>query len=175
MIALRELKDSKEDYLLLQKWCSNKNVYEWFEQRILSLDEITKKYKKKLDDKKQKLFIIQLNNKDIGYTQIYKFENDINFKDLNKYKYIYEFDTFIGEEEYLSRGYGTSIIKEITKIIYSNYEANAIILRPFKRNIRAVKCYQKCEYDIIDEYEGKDSLDNKETILILLNKKNTNN
>ena len=173
MITLRKFKDSKEDYQLLHKWCSNKNVYEWFEQRILSLDEITNKYKKKLNDKKQQLFIIQLNGKDIGYTQIYKYEED--FKELSNYKCLYEFDTFIGEEEYLSKGYGTSIIKEITNMIYSNYEADAIILRPFKRNIRAVKCYQKSGYDIIDEYEGKDSLNNKETILILLNEKNTNN
>ncbi len=174
MITLRELKGTKEDYLLLHKWCSNKNVYEWFEQRLLSLEEIINKYKKKLNEKKQQLFIIQLNGKDIGYTQIYKFEKDIDFKELNNYRCLYEFDTFIGEEEYLSKGYGTIIIKEITKLIYSNYEADAIILRPFKRNVRAVKCYKKSGYIIINEYEGKDSLNNKETILILLNEKNTN-
>ena len=57
-------------------------------------------------------------------------------------------------------------------MIYNNYNADAIILRPFKRNIRAIKCYTKNDFKIIDEYIGKDSIGNKETILVLLNSKN---
>ena len=37
--------DENDTYKLVNKWCSNKFVYEWFEQRILSYDEIVKKYK----------------------------------------------------------------------------------------------------------------------------------
>ena len=57
-ISIRRFKDNEEDYLKLYKWCQNKDVYEWFEQRKLSLDEIKEKYQKKLQEKKQELLII---------------------------------------------------------------------------------------------------------------------
>lgn len=174
-ISFRKLLDSNEDFALMHKWCKNKYIYEWFEQRELSLNEITTKYKNKLKNKEQELFIIKCNQIDIGFTQIYKFENDNNIKNIERYKNIYEFDIFIGEEEYLFKGIGSSIIRKINNMIYSNYKADAIILRPFKRNIRAIKCYEKCNYKIIDEYKGTDTLNNPETITVLLNEKNTNN
>lgn len=42
-IELVNFCDEDAIYKLLYKWCSNKFVYEWFEQRILSYDEIVKK------------------------------------------------------------------------------------------------------------------------------------
>ncbi len=170
-ITFKEINNINIDYKLIHKWCSNKFVYEWFEQRILSLDEIINKYKNKLNSGKQTLFIIKYNNKDIGLFQVYKFENDINIKELKQFENIYEYDLFIGEQEYLSKGIGTNIVKLIDEIIYSKYLADAIILRPFKRNIRAVRCYEKCNFKLIKEYNGSDTLGNLEKISVLLNNK----
>lgn len=172
-ISFRKLNNDKKEFIKLYKWCQNDFVYEWFEQRKLTLDEIIKKYQNKLEKKKQNLFIITCDNKDIGLVQIYKFEKDINLEELNKYKNIYEFDIFIGEKKYLSKGIGKEITDKINGIIYNIYNADAIILRPFKRNIRAIKCYEKCNFNLIKEYDGVDTLGNKEIISILL-KENTN-
>ena len=49
-ISFRKLKNNTNEYKQLHKWCSNKFVYEWFEQRILSYDEIVSKYKNKLKE-----------------------------------------------------------------------------------------------------------------------------
>ena len=170
-ISFRKLIESDNDFKLLYKWCQNKSVYEWFEQRKLSFEEIKNKYTKKIKEKQQELFIIQYNNIDIGLIQLYRFENDIDNIKINELKNIYEFDIYIGEEEFLSKGIGLIVVKKITEMIYSQYNADAIILRPFKRNIRALKCYIKNGYEIIDEYSGKDSLNNIETIVVLLNKR----
>ncbi len=153
-ITLRKLHATEKDYLKLYSWCQNKFVYEWFEQRILSYDEIVKKYQNKLQKKIQDLYIIKLNQKDIGLVQIYKFENDITLAELDKYRNIYEYDLFIGEKEYLNKGIGPKVVNFINKLIYKKYNADLIILRPFKRNIRAIKCYQKCGFREILEYEG---------------------
>ena len=174
-IVLKEINDNNIDYKQIYEWCKNKFVYEWFEQRILSLDEITNKYKNKLNNGKQLLFIIKVNNKDIGLIQIYKYENDINISELKKYKKIYEYDLFIGEDEYLSKGIGREVVNKINELIYSKYKADAIVLRPFTRNVRAVKCYEKCGFKLLEEYEGLDTLNNKERISLLINNKNTNN
>ncbi len=172
-ITFRKLRDSKDDYLKLFTWCKNKFVYEWFEQRILSYDEIVKKYKNKLASRKQKLYIINSNGKDIGLVQIYKFNNNLDI-DLNKYKNIYEYDLFIGEEGYSNRGIGKKIILSINDKIYEEEDADAIILRPFKRNIRAIKCYEKCGYGEIFSYKDIDTIGNEEETIVLLNKKRGN-
>ena len=159
MIKLVPFKDKEENYELMHRWCSQEFIYEWFEQRILSLDEIRHKYKTKLNCER------------IGYVQIYKYKNEM-YGDLSNYKNIYELDLFIGEEKYLSKGIGTVILNFITDYIYDAYSADCIVLRPFKRNIRAIKCYQKCNYNIIDEYDGVDSLGRPERYTVLRNTKN---
>ena len=71
----------------------------------------------------------------------------------------------------MSKGIGTNIVQLINQIIYYEYLADAIILRPFKRNIRAIKCYEKCNFKLIADYDGKDTLGNPEIISVLLNTK----
>ena len=173
-ISLRKLLNCEKDFIKIYQWCQKEFVYEWFEQRKLSLKEITIKYKKKLKDSKQDLFIIQCDNKDIGLVQIYKYEKDIKLDNLKEYLNIYEYDLFIGEEKYLSKGIGSIAINLINNMIYSKYKAEAIILRPFKRNIRAIKCYEKNGFKEIYEYNGTDTIGNKEKILVLINEKDTN-
>ena len=114
-ITFKKLTDRKVNYLKLFKWCQNKFVYEWFEQRILSYDEIVNKYKNKLTEKKQELLIIKCNDKDIGLVQIYRYD-DIT----------YEYDLFIGEEEYLDKGIGAIIVDKINDIIHNKYKVNNI-------------------------------------------------
>ncbi|MBR4830667.1 MAG: GNAT family N-acetyltransferase [Bacilli bacterium] len=170
MIKLVPFKDEEENYILMQRWCSQEFIYEWFEQRILSLDEIKHKYKTKLNLMEQDLFFIHYNGERIGYVQIYKYNNKL-YGDLSKYNNIYELDLFIGEESYLSKGIGTHILNYITDYIYDKYKPETIVLRPFKRNIRAIKCYLKCNYEIIDEYDGVDSLGRPERYAVLSNVK----
>ena len=162
-IELIKLTNNIDNYQLLHKWCSNKNVYEWFEQRILSLDEIITKYINKIINNKQDLFFIKYNNIKIGFVQIYKCN-----KKIGNYKNIYEYDIFIGDEEYLSKGIGTTVVDYIDNYIFNKYNADSILLRPFKRNERAVKCYLNNGYKIIDEYEDVNTIGKKEIYVDML-------
>lgn len=45
-IELIKFDDKNENYELMYKWCDQEFIYEWFEQRKLSLEEIENKYKK---------------------------------------------------------------------------------------------------------------------------------
>lgn len=168
-IDLIEFTDKKDNYELMYKWCSQEFVYEWFEQRKLSLEEIENKYKNKLLANQQHLFFINYNDTKIGFVQIYKYDDKKNDA-LIKYNSIIEYDIFIGESEYLSRGIGTKIVNYVNNYIYENYLCDCIVLRPFKRNKRAVKCYEKCGFERMYEYIDNDTLGNKEKIIVLLNK-----
>ena len=167
-IKLIEFTDKKNNYELMYKWCSQEIIYEWFEQRKLSFDEIENKYKNKLLDNYQHLYFINYNDTKIGFVQIYKYDDKKSDK-LKKYNSIFEYDIFIGESEYLSKGIGTKIVNYIKNFIYDNYLCDCIILRPFDRNKRAIKCYEKCGFERVDEYIGTDTLGNKEKIIVLLN------
>ena len=46
-IQLIDFTDQEDNYKLMYKWCSQEFVYEWFEQRKLSFNEIVDKYQKK--------------------------------------------------------------------------------------------------------------------------------
>lgn len=165
---LLEFEDIENNYKLMYKWCNEEFIYEWFEQRKLTYEEVVKKYQEKILNNKQKLFIIKYNSQLIGFAQIYKYEDSM-FNKLKKYSNIYEYDIFIGEKEFLSKGLGTTIIGIINDLIYKKYSADCIILRAFKRNIRAIRCYKKNNFVVIDEYEGTDTLGNKEIFQILIN------
>ena len=170
-ITFRPLLDKEEDYQKLHKWCHHREVYEWFEQRVLSYEEIVSKYRRKLKEKKQSLWIIQYQNKDIGLVQIYPYEEDEMKGYLSSYHNIYEYDLFIGIPSYLSKGLGKKIIPRINRKIYQEYPAKTILLRPFKRNRRAVCCYEKSHFKKIGEVVSKDTLGKKETILLLIHTK----
>jgi uncharacterized protein YhfF len=159
MISFRKLVDNEKEYKLIYKWCSKKEVYEWFEQRILSYEEIVNKYKEKI--KKQEVFIIEYNNISIGLIQIYKYDGNID-----NYSNIYEYDLFIGEEKYLNKGIGKKIINQINEYIFFIKHADLIVLRPFKRNERAINCYKKCGFKFLYDYDDVDTLGNLEIISV---------
>ena len=166
-IKLKRIEDLEENYQKIYTWCSKKHVYEWFEQRPLTLEEIKDKYQRKIREGKQDLYFIQCDGQDIGFTQIYKYSDDISM--LRDIGILYEFDLFIGEESYLHQGIGEAAVKLITKKIYDTYPADSIILRPFSRNTDAIACYEKCNYHVFRKYMGKDTLGNPEEITILMN------
>ena len=47
-ITLRSMNKTTEDYQFVYHWCQNIEVYEWFEQRVLSYDEVVEKYRNKI-------------------------------------------------------------------------------------------------------------------------------
>ena len=168
-IDLIKFTDKKDSYELMYKWCSQEFIYEYPEQKKFSFEEIENKYKNKLLANQPHLFFINYNDNKIGFVQIYKYD-DKKSKKLIKYDSIYEYDIFIGESEYLLRGIGTKVVNYINNYIYENYLCDCIVLRPFKRNKRAIKFYEKCGFEIVDEYIEIDTLGNKEKMIVLLNR-----
>lgn len=152
---------NKDDYNNLYNWCQKDYVYEWFEQRKLSFDEICSKYNNKINNSNQVVCIIEYGDKPIGLLQYYPY-----IEKLDNYSNVYEYDLFIGEEEYLSKGIGTMIINSINDFLFNDLKAEAIVLRPMKRNVRACRCYEKCGFIKVLEYEDTDTIGNKEIFVL---------
>ena len=91
-IELELITNENVDYDLLHDWCSKEFVYEWFEQRILSKEEIYTKYSNKINNSNQVLFYIKADSNLIGLVQYYK--SDYEVKEFNN---LYEYDCLLGK------------------------------------------------------------------------------
>ena len=102
-------------------------------------------------------FIIMLNGIPIGYLQ---------YCDLFAYKNLCPkpkgvftdepkgtvcIDLFIGEEDYLDKGFGTEIVGEFCRFLFSDSKINRILIDPAIENKRAIRCYEKAGFKKISE------------------------
>lgn len=58
-----------------------------------------------------------------------------------------EYGIFIGEENYLSKGYGTEAAELMTEYAFSHLGLHKIMLRVYAENIRAIKSYEKAGFE----------------------------
>ncbi len=54
----------------------------------------------------------------------------------------------VGDKAYRNKGYGTLIIKELVKIGFEKLKLHRIDLGVYDFNKQAIKCYQKCGFEI---------------------------
>ena len=134
----------KNDLQLMVEWLKKAHVHEWF----ASHKEITEAFVDYVfinGDKFIQRWIFQINGEDIGYIQNYFYEDD---KDISE-RYINEIgaksgsatlDFFIGDEEYVHKGYGKFIVKQFIKEkIFSDARCKNIIVGPRTKNLASIK------------------------------------
>ena len=158
---MRNIEDNEVEYKMLYKWCSNLKVYKYFEQGILSYEEIVDKYKKRISsDYLTKTKVIIYKTIPIGIVQYYEMNyKDKSYFDLNNYDKVFSIDIFIGEDAYYNLGIGSTIINYISDYLLN--DCKIVALTPESDNVNAIKCYQKCGFKIVKEYNYLDSLGNK--------------
>lgn len=104
-------------------------------------------------------FLFTLHNEQEWYEKISPYADEYNFaiEALDSKKYIggcgvrqidyknsvLEVGIFIGDEEYLSKGYGTDALKLLVKFIFEQMNINKVKLGVYSFNARAIKCYEK--------------------------------
>lgn len=72
-----------------------------------------------------------------------------------------ELDIWMGKLKYTGKGLGTEAIKAVIEFVESEYKIKTFIIRPWKRNLNAIKAYKKCgfldkkDFDISRYYSEK--------------------
>lgn len=158
-VVLRKLKDDLSDYQLLKKWYQEKEIYTHFEQRKLSLEEIKKKYyPRTLDNAKVPVYMIEYQNKPVGIIQCQLIDDD----NKNLYEITndncYEIDIFIGEISLHNLGIGKTAIDLISNYLFEEKDASLLVMCPLFDNVNAIKCYEKCGFKIIREFETENTI-----------------
>lgn len=139
-ISLRPIKEEDTDMVL--KWRNSLNVksnflYSEEITKNMHMDWIENKIKKGLVDQ----FIIYTNHekKDIG---------SIYLRDIDHKAKSAEYGIFIGENEFLNKGYGTEASKLILEYAFRSLNLNKVKLRVLSDNIVAIKSYLKLGFKI---------------------------
>ncbi|KTD11053.1 acetyltransferase [Legionella gratiana] len=152
--VFKPLKNS--DLNLLCQWFAKPHVREWWGD-ALKPDEIEEKYGKRIGDTVVCPFIAYLGRIPIAFIQFY-WANKVGegwWPDEDKNTV--GIDQFIGEEDWLNRGYGTLLIQQFIRFLCQQYpEIKKIITEVDPNNLRAKRCYEKVGFQSVGMIDTPD-------------------
>lgn len=129
-----------DDTADIVRWRNQKFVQENFIYQKNFTPEIHNKWMQTMVESGQVIqFIIweRISNKKIGSVYL----RDIDYQNKKA-----EFGIFIGEKDYLSKGYGKIATRLIISYAFEKLNLNKIFLRLLTHNKRAFKCYSDCGF-----------------------------
>jgi aminoglycoside 6'-N-acetyltransferase len=136
-----------EDLELMITWRNEEEVKKYYGNPSFnySHEYVINKYKPRiLKQEKKNPNIIEFNNESIGYLQFYILDDGAG-----------SFDLFIGSSKHRDRGLGTIITKKLIAKIKESYEIDLIKIKVNSNNHRAIRCYEKCGFRMINQEDNK--------------------
>ena len=135
-------KEISENVPLFAKWFAQPHVQQWWP--VLGEHEVMEKFLERIRSKNTFGYLVMLNDMPLGYIQYYYVDrsNPKTGSWLPELpKQTVGIDQFIGELEYIGKGYGTQMIKEfIAYLITIEPQLTTIIVDPDPENNGAVPC-----------------------------------
>lgn len=138
---------------LWDEWCQKSHIKDvWFADGYEPPSYITQKIEGNGYDYP---FVIIIDEKPVGYIvccdlYAYRTINPLpkgNFTQEDPGSYC--IDLFIGNEEYLNRGFGTEIMTQFTQYVIEHFKAEKVLIDPETDNKRAIRCYGKVGYKFL--------------------------
>nr|WP_319571010.1 GNAT family N-acetyltransferase [uncultured Draconibacterium sp.] len=111
------------------------NIQEW-------IDEITEN----LDADWVKCFIVEHNDKPIGFLQYYETDNAPPGDWSSESVGTVGIDYLIGNRNYIGKGYGSKIVQLLVELIKSKNEYDYIIADPVKENLASIKTLENNDF-----------------------------
>lgn len=166
-IYLRDIVDSDEEYQRLYSWCLNPSVYKYFEQKILSYDEVVSKYKRRVGNEKLKTLIIVYKDKEIGLVQYEKMDDEDRESFEILLDNVVSIDIFIGDSSFYGLGIGSRVVKYIGGYLLSKFDM--IIANVQSNNDSSINMCLKSGFKKLREVDYYDTLGNstRNTLLYL--------
>nr|WP_320000150.1 GNAT family N-acetyltransferase [uncultured Draconibacterium sp.] len=111
------------------------NIQEW-------IDEITEN----LEADWVKYFIVEHNDKPIGFLQYYKTDNAPPGDWSSESVGTVGIDYLIGNRNYIGKGYGSKIVQLLVELIKSKNEYDYIIADPVNENLASIKTLENNDF-----------------------------
>lgn len=132
---------NSEDYLKYVEWLNNYEIAKGVNHvcNIVSI-EGEKAWLEKATTEKYNFAIVNKENDTLI--------GNISLMHIHEINRTAELGIFIGDENYLSRGYGSEAIKLLLDYAFRYVNLNNIMLKVFDYNKRAIKAYEKCGFKV---------------------------
>lgn len=167
MFSFRDLK--LEDCYLFHKWIKTNCFVKkwWYSNKQPQISTLKKKIQTKLDRINGINKIVLLNGVEIGFIQSYDVDGNGNWtKQVKLYENTASIDFFIGDIDYIHKGYGKLMINEfIETFIKDKYDY--VMISPDQENIVSRKTCEKCGFEFVKVVGiPYDNSKNKEVVYI---------
>jgi len=115
------------------------------------------------------MFVIDLDLRPIGILQSYRVDDHPDYvAQLGALLApAFGIDLFIGEADLIGKGHGPALIKAFLPQAAARYGLDYCVIGPSKRNIAAIRAYEKCGFRYLKEYREDDTLDPPHVLLDL--------
>lgn len=136
-VTLREVNES--DFADMVRWMNGPEVLQFVgaEAGQVTLEVEQQRYAEALQpDYKHWRRSIEIEGRHVGRVSL-SFDRTGKSGDLG---------VCIGEQCYWGKGYGTAVMAEVLRIGFAELGLNRISLWVFARNLRAIRCYEKCGF-----------------------------
>ena len=144
------------DFPLLFDWLNSPHIVEQWDG-AKSLEEVQIKYRDKLALDWHQMFIVSKNGKKFGYIQSYRATRAGQHWWPSEPETTVGIDQFIGDDQLLGKGLGTSMVKEFSDWLLTQPNTKKVITDPSPTNSRAIRCYRKAGFKdvgVVDTPEG---------------------
>lgn len=152
------------DFPLLVSWLGKPHVSKWWREPAANLEAVKKEFERCISGSEPtKVFIAFTENRPIGLVQSYWINDYPEHARTISLDKAVGIDLFIGEENYIGRGYGSILITEFTsKIIRNSYSHSKIVVAdPEVNNVASIRAFEKAKFfkgRIVDGEHGAEQL-----------------
>jgi|GEM_PF-1503565 len=132
-----------EHFKLLYDWIAQPHVAAWWSDPH-DWEIFLQKYSEKIESPYRGCFIIEIDQQPIGYIQWYQANKFPEWQ--NQPDGTYGVDLYIGNLEFIGKGYGTQIVKQFVRLLLKKPNVTNIIANPDISNTAAIRCYEKAGF-----------------------------
>lgn len=140
-ISFKPLKSS--DITRLHHWTKQPHVRLWWHDPE-DWESFKEKFERKITSPHRLCFIINVDEHAIGYIQAYHAHAFPEWFDEDKGTF--GMDLFIGDPEYLGKGYGSLVVRQFTDHLFNLPTVKKIVINPNINNVIAIRAYEKAGF-----------------------------
>ena len=143
-ITFRKLQIS--DLELMHKWLNAPHVSKWYGKHLRTYRQVLQKYEPRIKGEvRAHPFLMIHAGTPIGYLQTYRISDHPEYNThVGAEEDPAGVDLFIGEADYLDRGFGTAILRMfVQEVIFSDDSFSHCVIGPDPGNLAAIRCYEK--------------------------------
>lgn len=143
-IAFRKLQ--LNDLALMYDWLNSPHVNRWYKRSPYTCQDICRKYEPRIrGEAPTRTFLILYGGDPIGYIQTYRISDHPHYNThVGADEHTAGVDLFIGEVDYLHKGFGTAALRRfLEEEIFCDESFSTCLVGPEPANRAAIRCYEK--------------------------------